>query len=76
LALSYCRSWKYDRGVRRPNVVLGVIVRQNFLGWVTSPSEGQVRELGLSWEHYLAAPAPTEERVGGVLCRTVADVVI
>ena len=40
------------------------------------PGEGQVPELGMTWEHYLAAPAPPVERIGGVECHTVADVVI
>ncbi|XP_020181609.3 uncharacterized protein [Aegilops tauschii subsp. strangulata] len=30
----------------------------------------------MTWEHYLAAPAPPGERIGGVECHTVADVVI
>ena len=76
LALSYCRSWKHGRGVRRPNTVLGVICRHSFPGWVTLPGEGQVPELGMTWEHYLAAPALPGERIGGVECHTVANVVI
>ena len=43
---------------------------------VTLPGEGRLLELGLSWEHYLAAPAPPDEIIGGVLCDTRADVVI
>ena len=39
------------------------------------PGEGQVPELALSWELYVAAPAPPVERVDGVLCETVADIV-
>ena len=40
------------------------------------PGEGRVLELGMTWEHYLAAPAPPEHRVGDVECDTVADIVI
>ena len=76
LALSYCRGWKHAPGVRRPNQVLGVICRQHFPGWVTLPGEGQVPQLALSWELYLAASAPPEVRVEGVLCETVAHIVI
>ena len=76
LALSYCRSWKHGRGVRRSNVLLGVICRQNFPGWVTLPGEGQVPELGMTWEHYLAAPALPGHRIGDVECHTVANIVI
>ena len=76
LALSYCRGRKQSPGVRKPNQVLGVICRQNFPGWVTLPGEGQVPQLALRWELYLAAPAPPEERVDGVLCETVDDIVI
>jgi hypothetical protein len=75
LALSYCRGWIHADGVRRPNQVLGVICRQHFPGWVTLPGEGQAPQLALSWELYVAAPAPPEERVDGVLCETVADIV-
>ena len=39
------------------------------------PGEGEVPQLALSWELYVAAPAPPEERVDGVLCETVADIV-
>lgn len=65
LALSYCRGWKHAPGVRKPNQLLGVPCWQNFLGWVTLLGEGQVPQLALSWELYLAAPAPREERVDG-----------
>ena len=40
------------------------------------PGEGRLPEVGLSWEHYLAAPAPPGEIIDGVLCKTRADVVI
>ena len=40
------------------------------------PSEGRLPELGLSWEHYLAASAPPGEIIDGVLCDTREDVVI
>ena len=76
LALSYCRGWKHAPGVRRPNQVFGVLCRHHFPGWVTLPGEGQVPQLALSWELYLAALAPPEERVDGFLCETVADIVI
>ena len=76
LALSYCRGWIHGPGIRKPNFVLGVLCRQNFPGWVTLPGEGQVRQLGLSWELYLAALAPPQERIDGVLCRTRAEMVI
>ena len=75
LALSYCRGWKHAPGVRRPNQVLGVLCRHHFLGWATLPDEGEVPQLAMSWELYVAAPAPPEERVDGVLCETMADIV-
>ena len=75
LALSYCWGWKQAPGVRRPNQVLGVLCRHHFLGWVMLPGEGEVPQLALSWELYVAAPAPSEERVDDVLCETVADIV-
>ena len=76
LALSCCRGWDHHEIVRRPNSVLGVLIRQNFPGFVTLPGEGRLPELGLSWEHYLAAPAPPGEIIDSVLCKTRADVVI
>ena len=39
------------------------------------PGEGQVPQLALTWELYEAAPAPSGERVDGVVCETVADIV-
>ena len=39
------------------------------------PGEGQAPQLAMSLELYLAAPAPPEERVDGVVCETVADIV-
>ena len=75
LALSYCRGWVRPRGSRRPNQVLGVLCRQHFPGMVMLPGEGQVAQLALTWELYSVAPAPPEERVDGVLCETVADIV-
>ena len=39
------------------------------------PGEGQAPQLAMSWELYVAAPAPPEERVDGVVCETVADIV-
>ena len=67
LALSYYRGWVCPRGARRPNQVLGVLCRHHFSGWVTLPGEGQLPELGLTWEHYLAASAPPEEIIDGVV---------
>ena len=75
LAFSYCRGWKYGDGVRRPNQVLGVLCRHHFLRWVTLPGEGQVPQLALTWELYSVAQALPEERVDGVLCEMVADIV-
>ena len=48
LALSCCRGWDHHHSVHRPNSVLGVLCRQNFLGFVTLPGEGRLPELGLS----------------------------
>lgn len=76
LALSCCRGWDHHHSVRRPNSVLGVLCRQNFPGFVTLPGEGRLPELGLSWEHYVAAPAPPDEIIDGVVCDTRADMVI
>ena len=76
LALSYYRGWHQPRDARKPNSILGVLVRKNFSRFVTLPGEGQVPQLGLSWEHYLAAPASLEEMIDGVLCHTRAEMVI
>ena len=76
LALSCCSSWDHHEKVLRPKSVLGVLCRQNIAGFVTLPSEGRLLEVGLTWEHYLAAPAPPGEIIDGVLCKTRADVVI
>ena len=76
LALSYCRGWIHAKDVRRPNSILGVLLRHNFPGLVMLPGEGQLPELGLKWEHYLASPAPSEEMIDDVLCHTRADMVI
>ena len=76
LALSCCRGWDHHHSVRRPNSVLGVLCRQNFPGFVTLPGEGRLPELGLSWEHYVAAPAPPDVIIDGVVCDTRADMVI
>ena len=76
LALSYCRGWDHAPDIRRPNIVLGVLCRQNFLGFVTLLGEGQLPQLGLTWEHYLVAQAPPEEMIDGVLCHTRAEMVI
>ena len=29
-AFLYCRGWTYAKGVRNPNGILGVLIRQNF----------------------------------------------
>ena len=76
LALSYRRGWDHPQDVHRPNQVLGVICWQNIPGFVTLPVEGRLPEVGLSWEHYLAAPAPPGEIIDGVLCKMRADMVI
>ena len=76
LALSYCRGWIHAKDVRRPNSILGVILRHNFPGFVTLPGEGQLPELGLKWEHYLAAPAPPEQEINDVEVHTRAEMVI
>ena len=39
------------------------------------PGEGQVPQLALTWELYSVAQALPEERVDGVLCEMVADIV-
>ncbi|XP_073363039.1 uncharacterized protein [Aegilops tauschii subsp. strangulata] len=70
------RGWDHHHSVRRPNSVLGVLCRQNFPGFVTLPGEGRLPELGLSWEHYVAAPAPPDVIIDGVVCDTRADMVI
>ena len=75
LALSYCKGWIHADKVRRPNQVLGTLVRHHFLGWVTLPGEGELPQLALTWELYKAAPAPLGEMVDGVVCEMVADIV-
>jgi hypothetical protein len=40
------------------------------------PIEGRVPEPGLTWPHYKAAPAPPDERINNVECRTKADMVV
>ncbi|KAI4998267.1 hypothetical protein ZWY2020_053609 [Hordeum vulgare] len=68
------KGWIVAKGVRKPNSVLGVLCRQNFPGFVTLPC--REREVGMTWEHYLGAPAPPEVEIDGVLCDTRADMVI
>ncbi|KAI4972127.1 hypothetical protein ZWY2020_003052 [Hordeum vulgare] len=68
------KGWIVAKGVRKPNSVLGVLCRQNFPWFVTLP--GREREVGMTWEHYLGAPAPPEVEIDGVLCDTRADMVI
>ncbi|KAI4995814.1 hypothetical protein ZWY2020_037902 [Hordeum vulgare] len=67
-------GWIVAKGVRKPNNDLGVLCRQNFQGFVTLP--GQEREVGMTWEHYLGAPAPPEVQIDIVLCHARADMVI
>ena len=76
LALSCCRGWDHHHSVRQPNSILGVLCQQNFPGFVTLPGQGRLLELGLSWEHYLAASALAGEIIDGALCKTRADMVI
>ena len=70
-----CRGWTYAKGVRNPNGILGVLIRQNFPGLVQLPGEDQVPQPGLFWEHYVAAPAPPNTIINGVECETRADMV-
>jgi len=74
-AFFYCRGWKYANGVRNPNGILGVLVRQNFPGLVQLLGEDQVSQPGLFWDHYVAAPAPPNTIINGVECGTRADMV-
>ena len=39
------------------------------------PSEGEVRQLALTWELYEAAPVLPREMVNVVMCEMVADIV-
>ncbi|KAI4987344.1 hypothetical protein ZWY2020_020144 [Hordeum vulgare] len=68
------KGWIIAKGVHMPNNVLGVLCRKNFPGFVTLP--GRVREVGMTWEHYLGASAPPEVEIDGLLCDTRADMVI
>ena len=36
-AFLYCRGWTYAKGVRNPNGILGVLIRQNFPGLFSCP---------------------------------------
>ena len=74
-AFSYCRGWTYAKGVRNPNGILGVLIRQNFPGLVQFPGEDQVPMPGLFWEHYIAASALANTIIDGVKCDTRADMV-
>jgi len=40
------------------------------------PGEGQLPQLGRSWEHYKAAMAPPREVIDDIFCHTRADMVI
>ncbi|KAI5000853.1 hypothetical protein ZWY2020_010812 [Hordeum vulgare] len=68
------KVWIVAKGVRKPNIILGVLCRKNFPGFVTLP--GPEREVGMTWEHSLGAPAPPEVEIDRVLCDTRADMVI
>ena len=75
-AFLYCRAWTYAKGVRNPNDILGVLIRQNFLGLVQLPSEDQFPTPGLFWEHYVAALAPANMIINGFECDNRADMVV
>ena len=75
-AFLYCRGWTYAKGVRNPNGILGVLIRQNFPGLVQLPVENSVPEPGLHWEHYVASQAPANMTINGVECHTRADMVL
>ena len=75
-ALLYCRGWTYAKGVRNPNGILGVLIRENFPGMVQLPVENSVPEPGLHWEHYVAAQALPNTIINGVECHTRADMVL
>src|SRR3954466_7210079 len=72
----YCRGWTYDNGVRNPNSILGVLVRENFPGLAQLPEPDEVPQPGLKCEPYWAAPAPPKTTINGVECHTRADMVI
>ena len=74
-AFLYCRGWTYAKGVHNPNGILGLLIRQNFLGLVQLPVENSVPEPRLHWEHYVAAQAPENMTINGVECHTRADMV-
>ena len=75
-AFLHCRGWIYAKGVCNPNGILGVLIRQNFLGLVQLPVENSVPEPGLHWEHYVAAQAPANTIINGAECHTRADMVL
>ena len=64
----YCRGWTYGNGVRNPNSILGVLVRENFPGLIQLPGPDQVPQPGLFWEHYCAASAPSDTIINGFEC--------
>ena len=72
----FCRAWTYPEGARNPNCLLGAVLKEQFPGLVQFPIEGRVPEPGLTWPHYKAAPAPPDERINNVECRTKADMVV
>ena len=72
----YCRGWAYASGVRNPNGILGVLIRQNFPGLVQLPDDDSPPQPGLFWEHYIAVEAPSNTTVNGVECHTRADMVL
>src|SRR3954470_5111901 len=57
----YCRGWIYSNGVRNPNSILGVLVRENFPGLVQLPGPDEVPQPGLKWEHFVL-PRPRRIR--------------
>ena len=75
-AFLYCRGWTYAKGVRNPNDILGVLIKQNFPRLVQLPVENSVSEPRLHWEHYVAAQAPPNTTINGVECHTKDDMVL
>ena len=63
-AFLYCRGWRYAKGVRNPNDILGVPIKYD-----------QVPTPGLFWDHYVASPAPANTTINEVECDTRADMV-
>src|SRR3954470_9668624 len=72
----YCRGWTYASGVRNPNGILGVLIRQNFPGLLKLLGDDLPPQPGLFWEHYIADEAPSNMTVNGVQCHNRADMVL